>query len=77
MYNGIGLKTTRGSGTNGYVQRNLSNFKPREDWRSRDSNRDPDRARHVQPDAAILAHERKRKVEVRCMELQDELEEQG
>ena len=23
-YNGIGLQTTRGSGTNGYVQRNLS-----------------------------------------------------
>lgn len=24
MYNGIGLNTARGSGTNGYVQRNLS-----------------------------------------------------
>ena len=24
MYNGIGLTTARGSGTNGYVQRNLS-----------------------------------------------------
>mgnify|MGYP006867842780 CR=1 FL=1 len=24
MYNGIGLQTARGSGTNGYVQRNLS-----------------------------------------------------
>ena len=24
MYNGIGLTTQRGSGTNGYVQRNLS-----------------------------------------------------
>nr|6QDV_R Chain R, Serine/arginine repetitive matrix protein 2 [Homo sapiens] len=24
MYNGIGLPTPRGSGTNGYVQRNLS-----------------------------------------------------
>ena len=24
MYNGIGLQTARGSGTNGYVQRNMS-----------------------------------------------------
>lgn len=27
MYNGIGLQTARGSGTNGYVQRNLSFIK--------------------------------------------------
>ena len=24
MYNGVGLATARGSGTNGYIQRNLS-----------------------------------------------------
>ena len=28
MYNNIGLRTVRGSGTNGYVQRNLSYVKP-------------------------------------------------
>ena len=28
MYNGIGLRTVRGSGTNGYVQRNLSYVRP-------------------------------------------------
>ena len=28
MYNGIGLRTVRGSGTNGYVQRNLSHIRP-------------------------------------------------
>ena len=28
MYNGIGLKTARGSGTNGFVQRNLSYIRP-------------------------------------------------
>ena len=27
MYNGIGLNTPRGSGTSGFIQRNLSNFK--------------------------------------------------
>ena len=37
MYNGIGLATQRGSGTNGYVTRNLSfvrNHKNRVDYKS-------------------------------------------
>ncbi|CAH2073324.1 unnamed protein product, partial [Iphiclides podalirius] len=54
MYNGIGLTTPRGSGTNGYVQTN---------WAS--------------PNQDILDHERKRKIEVKCAELEDSLEEQG
>lgn len=28
MYNGIGLQTARGSGTSGYIQRNLSHVLP-------------------------------------------------
>lgn len=28
MYNGVGLQTARGSGTSGYVQRNLSHVTP-------------------------------------------------
>jgi serine/arginine repetitive matrix protein 2 len=32
---------------------------------------------HRQPDQGILDHERKRKVEIKCMELRDELEEKG
>ena len=36
MYNGIGLQTPRGSGTSGYIQRNLSvpkkNIKTREEF---------------------------------------------
>ena len=31
MYNGIGLTTQRGSGTNGYVQRNLSFVRQKKD----------------------------------------------
>ncbi len=80
MYNGIGLKTARGTGTNGYVQRNLSNFKPRDNpfdkrkagGSSGSFNSD---VRHTQPDAAILEHERKRRVEVKCMELRVQLED--
>lgn len=81
MYNGIGLQTARGrcvlffshSGTNGYVQRNLSSIRPR------DAPRPPpqEKARIFEPDERILDHERKRKIEIQCIELQDELEEQG
>ena len=28
MYNGVGLQTARGSGTSGYVQKNLSYLQP-------------------------------------------------
>jgi len=74
MYNGIGLVTPRGSGTNGYVTRNLSHLRPRDGPADR---KDFDFAppKHREPDQGILDHERRRKVEVRCMELQVELEE--
>ncbi|KAA0187961.1 hypothetical protein HAZT_HAZT003807 [Hyalella azteca] len=39
MYNGIGLQTARGSGTNGYVQRNLAlvrTFKDKVNYRTED-----------------------------------------
>ncbi|SPO49199.1 uncharacterized protein PSANT_06890 [Moesziomyces antarcticus] len=76
MYNGIGLKTARGTGTNGYIQRNLSNVRPRDNpfTKPAASSSAPD-VRHTQPDAAILEHERKRRVEVRCMELRVQLED--
>jgi hypothetical protein len=43
----------------------------RDDYRKRDD----DRVKHRQPDEGILEHERKRKVEVRCMELRIKLED--
>ena len=33
--------------------------------------------KHREPDAEILEHERKRKVEVKCLELQLQLEDEG
>ncbi|PWN87882.1 cwf21-domain-containing protein, partial [Acaromyces ingoldii] len=77
-YNGIGLPTARGTGTNGYIQKNLSHVRPRDDYRSKktDSWRD-DKAKQREPDAGILEHERKRKVEVGCMELRIKLEDEG
>ena len=74
MYNGIGIQTARGTGTNGYVQRNLS-FVPTK----------RDRVEYVKDtelkkletliekkgNAEILEHEKKRRIEVKCMEMRD------
>ncbi|CAI5730598.1 unnamed protein product [Hyaloperonospora brassicae] len=87
MYNGIGLRTVRGSGTNGYVQRNLSHVdasRTRQalkmnrmggslggyDAHGGSKNRPP-------PNADILLHEKKRKVELQLLELTLEMEERG
>lgn len=83
MYNGIGLTTPRGSGTNGYVQRNLSSVRVKRPRDERGGERDEkDRERlesqlNRQPNAEILEHQRKRQLEVKCAELQDMMEEQG
>ncbi|KAB5593406.1 Pre-mRNA-splicing factor [Ceratobasidium theobromae] len=74
MYNGIGLNTPRGSGTNGYVVRNLSHLRPR-DAQQDMYKFDQAGPKHREPDAGILEHERLRKIEIRCLELQLELEE--
>ncbi|KAK3084058.1 hypothetical protein FSP39_007433 [Pinctada imbricata] len=80
MYNGIGLQTARGSGTNGYVQRNLSfvrKHKDRVDYKSEEELKKLDQQLIKQPNKEILDHERKRKVELKCMEMQELMEEQG
>jgi len=80
MYNGIGLETARGSGTNGYVQRNLSfirRHKDNIDYKSEEELRKLDSQLVRGPNSEILDHERKRKVELKCMEMQELMEEQG
>ncbi|KAJ2741227.1 RNA-splicing factor [Coemansia sp. BCRC 34301] len=80
MYNGIGLNTPRGSGTSGHVVRNLSALKPGQADRGRQQQQqhDRDHAPSTRPlDKGILEHEQRRQVEVKCLELQDELEDQG
>lgn len=75
MYNGIGLQTPRGSGTNGHVQRNwaiVRKTKDKVDYKSDEKDQ-----LNKQPNKEILDHVRKRKVEVKCAELTDILEEQG
>ena len=67
---------TRLSGTNGYVVRNLSVLRKVESHQDRQSAWDAGPPKHREPDEAILEHERKRKVEVKCLELQLKLEEE-
>jgi len=74
MYNGIGLQTARGSGTNGYVQKNLSAIRKTKekvsDYREKEDNA-------VRPfDPELVEHDRRRQAELRCVELRDLLEEQ-
>ncbi|KAJ2933658.1 hypothetical protein H1R20_g3422, partial [Candolleomyces eurysporus] len=77
MYNGIGLTTPRGSGTSGYVVRNLSTLRSYQHSNSQDRDAAWDAAppKHREPDQGILEHERKRAVEVKCLELQLKLED--
>ena len=80
MYNNIGLQTARGSGTNGYVQRNLSLLRSRKEKVEYHTNEDLDKLEQMntkKPNQEILEHERKRRIELKCMELQDVMEEQG
>ena len=80
MYNGIGLSTARGSGTNGFVQRNLSSVKrtkDRVDYRTEEDVARLEKQLNRQPNAEILSHDRKRRVELKCMEMHELMEEQG
>mmetsp|Transcript_7164 Transcript_7164/g.30505 ORF Transcript_7164/g.30505 Transcript_7164/m.30505 type:complete len:378 (-) Transcript_7164:1019-2152(-) len=63
MYNQIGLKTPRGSGTNGYVQRNLAFRQQRKPRGFREEEeRKPPKMRVANPE--ILEHQRRRQVEI-------------
>ena len=84
MYNGIGLQTARGTGTNGYVMRNLSHInqsrkdnKPSYDYNDTSLLGGFESSLVKKPNKDILDHNRKRNIEVKCLELQEELEEEG
>lgn len=74
MSSNVGLTTPRGSGTSGYVQRNMSYLRPRDQPREAP---EPKSYHQRAPDQSILEHNRKREVEVKCLELQDKLEDEG
>ncbi|PKU72423.1 uncharacterized protein DDB_G0283697 [Dendrobium catenatum] len=81
MYNGIGLQTPRGSGTNGYIQSNKFFVKPksaRVDTSAVGGSAQPEGVGGVRkPNKDILEHDRKRQIQLRLIVLQDALADQG
>ncbi|KAK4550605.1 RNA-splicing factor [Oleoguttula mirabilis] len=77
MTSNVGLTTPRGSGTSGYVQRNLSNLRPRDNAQPYPRDFDSMKHRQRQPDQEILEHDRKREIELKVFELRDRLEDEG
>lgn len=80
MYNGIGLQTPRGSGTNGYVQRNMSfvpKVREKVNYRTEEDIKKLDALANKKPNEEILAHEKKRIIELKCFEMRELMEEQG
>ena len=80
MYNGIGLQTTRGSGTNGYVQRNLSHVrmtKEKVEYKPDEETKKLEAYISKKGNAELLKHDRKRQIEVKCLEMEEMMSEQG
>ena len=77
MSSNVGLTTPRGSGTSGYVQRNLSHLKPRDNFAPYPKDYDSLKHRQRKPDKEILDHDRLREVEVKVFDLRDKLEDEG
>ncbi|CAI4229679.1 unnamed protein product [Auanema sp. JU1783] len=79
-YNGIGLQTARGSGTNGYVQSNLSSLflaKKKIEYNAEDDIRRMEAEVNKAPNQDLLNHERKRQVEIKVAEFEMLMEEKG
>lgn len=77
MSSNVGLTTPRGSGTSGYVQRNLSQLKPRDNFAPYPKDYDSMKHRQRKPDKDILNHDRLREIEVKVFDLRDKLEDEG
>jgi serine/arginine repetitive matrix protein 2 len=87
MYNGIGLATTRGSSTSGYVQKNLSFVKPEffrqkidqttSGGRNNRFNNDSFIDKNKTVNKELLEHNRKHAIESKVLELRLSLEDEG
>ena len=75
MYNGVGLLTPRGSGTSGHVQSNAFNLRQAPSTLLNVGDGKGPTVRRANED--ILEHNRKREIEVKLLELEEELENKG
>ena len=75
MYDGIGLRTPRGSGTNGYVQKSLAfHVKPRSDMVNMKKGDVP--KRNKTQDRELLEHFAKKRIRLEVHRLRKSLEKQ-
>ncbi|CAH9128544.1 unnamed protein product [Cuscuta epithymum] len=84
MYNGIGLQTARGSGTNGYVQTNKFFVRPKTNKVVVDAGGKGGFGENQgtagvtrKPNKEILEHDRKRQIQLKLIVLEETLSEQG
>lgn len=78
MYNGIGLQTARGSGTSGYVQKNFAFVRQSTQkfaYKTEEELAAEEARAFKEPNIGILDHERKRRIELKCMELEEALQD--
>lgn len=77
-YNGIGLSTARGSGTNGYIQKNTTRVSESKYKRRQENKRQSEKVAKLVTvkDKSLVDRERRREIELRVSELRDELEDQ-
>lgn len=81
MYNGIGLQTPRGSGTNGYIQSNKFFVRPKlskiaENTKGFDEDQGTAGVTR-KANKEILEHDRKRQIQLKLVILEDKLIDQG
>ena len=80
MYNGVGLQTTRGSGTSGYVKRNISHIIPGSAPKIQDYGKILQQMKEnplpppKPPNNELLEHERKRQIEAKVFVYKKSLE---
>jgi len=77
MYNGIGLTTPRGSGTNGYVQGNCSAIRSKKNKHHGKPSDKKDLEKIKTPNVELLMHEEKKKIEIELYKLKSELIKKG
>ncbi|KAM7493583.1 hypothetical protein LguiB_028192 [Lonicera macranthoides] len=82
MYNGIGLQTPRGSGTNGYIQGNKFFVRPKSNKVLVDSGKGFEAGQGTagvsrKANKDILEHDRKRQIQLKLVVLEDKLVDQG
>lgn len=69
------------TGKNGHVQRNMAFMRPGKkdniNYKTEEDLAKLEATTNRQPNMEILDHERKRKIEVKCAELEEVLEKQG